>query len=84
MSQIYSTRIAAKALSLHKLISLFETCQHAQHRLYVYSKKTMCNVKNIVDLEVFRLTHLESDCLIVVEGKKAQDLLQSFEKEKTA
>ncbi|MEK5499066.1 general stress protein [Bacillus sp. FSL M8-0077] len=81
MSQIYSIRIAAKALNLHKLISLYEKCQHSQHRLYVYSKKTMCNIKNIVELETFRLTHLESDYLIVVEGKEAQDLLQPFEKE---
>ncbi|BBP92935.1 hypothetical protein BsIDN1_65530 [Bacillus safensis] len=42
----------------------------------------MCSIKNIVELETFRLTHLESDYLIVVEGKKAQDLLQPFEKEK--
>ncbi|WP_051691107.1 hypothetical protein [Bacillus zhangzhouensis] len=81
MSQIYSIQIAAKALNLHKLISLYEKCHQAQHRLYVYSKKTMCNIKNIVELETFRLTHLESDYLIVVEGKKAQDLLQPFEKE---
>ncbi|AOZ88991.1 general stress protein [Bacillus xiamenensis] len=84
MSQIYSIRIAAKALNLHKLISLYEKCQHAHHRLYVYSKKTMCNIKNIVELETFRLTHLESDYLIVVQGKEAQNLLQPFEKEKVS
>ncbi|AMM99024.1 general stress protein [Bacillus pumilus] len=84
MSQIYSIQIAAKALNLHKLISLYEKCHQAQHRLYVYSKKTMCNIKNIVELETFRLIHLESDYLIVVEGKKAQDLLQPFEKEKVS
>ena len=84
MSQIYSIQIAAKALNLHKLISLYEKCQQAQHRIYVYSKKTMCSIKNIVELETFRLTHLESDYLIVVEGKKAQDLLQPFEKEKVS
>ncbi|AOC58441.1 general stress protein [Bacillus pumilus] len=84
MSQIYSIQIAAKALNLHKLISLYQKCHQAQHRLYVYSKKTMCNIKNIVELETFRLTHLESDYLIVVEGKKAQDLLRPFEKEQVS
>ncbi|MFJ5964265.1 hypothetical protein [Bacillus sp. NPDC093026] len=47
----------------------------------IYSIQIATKAKNIVELETFRLTHLEYDYLIVIEGKKAQDLLQSFEKE---
>ncbi|MGE6630382.1 general stress protein [Bacillus sp. NPDC077027] len=74
MSQIYS----------HRLISLYDKCHRAKHQLYVYSKKTMCRVKNILELEAFRLTHHESDYLIVVEGNKAKYLLRSFEGENLA
>ena len=38
----------------------------------------MCKIKDIIELETFRMAHKEQEYLIVVEGKKAVQLVDRF------
>lgn len=38
----------------------------------------MCKIKDIIELETFRMAHKEQEYLIVVEGKKAVRLVDRF------
>ncbi|KXZ17033.1 hypothetical protein AXI59_11280 [Bacillus nakamurai] len=78
MKNITSLKIAAQAFTLRNLIQLYQLCHTGSHELYIYSKKTMCKIKDIIELETFRMAHKEQEYLIVVEGKKAVQLIDKF------
>ena len=37
----------------------------------------MCKIKDLIELEMFRMANRENECLIVIEGKMAQELVKS-------
>lgn len=75
MKNITSLKIAAKKFTLRNMLQLYQLCHTGGHELYIYSKKTMCKIKDIIELETFRMAHKEQEYLIVVEGKKRCSLL---------
>ncbi len=36
----------------------------------------MCKIKDLIELEMFRMANRENECLIVIEGKMAQELVR--------
>ncbi|MBT2573049.1 hypothetical protein J7E26_03610 [Bacillus sp. ISL-51] len=78
MKNITSLKVAAQAFTLRNLIQLYQLCHTGSHELYIYSKKTMCKIRDIIELETFRMAHKEKEYLIVVEGKKAVQLVDKF------
>ncbi|MDP1499823.1 hypothetical protein [Bacillus velezensis] len=78
MKNITSLKIAAMKFTLRNMLQLYQLCHTGGHELYIYSKKTMCKIKDIIELETFRMAHKEQEYLIVVEGKKAVQLVDRF------
>ncbi|MEK3846444.1 MULTISPECIES: hypothetical protein [Bacillus] len=79
MKNIKSLKVAAQAFTLRNLIHLYKMCHSGSHEVYIYSKKTMCKIKSLIELETFRMAHNEKEYLIVVEGKKASQLIEKFQ-----
>ncbi|MDR4433385.1 hypothetical protein [Bacillus tequilensis] len=79
MKNIKSLKVAAQAFTLRNLIHLYKMCHSGSHEVYIYSKKTMCKIKNLIELETFRMAHNEKEYLIVVEGTKAPQLIEKFQ-----
>ncbi len=36
----------------------------------------MCKIKDLLELEMFRMSNREKECLIVIEGKEAETLIR--------
>lgn len=79
MKNIKSLKIAAQAFTLKNLIQLYQLCHSGSHELYIYSKKTMCKIRDLIELETFRMVHKENEYLIVIEGKKADHMIEKFQ-----
>ncbi|KKB74225.1 MULTISPECIES: hypothetical protein [Bacillus] len=76
MNRAESIKIGEKSMTLKNLIELYRLCRSAQHQLYICTKKTMCKIKDLLELEMFRMSNREKECLIVIEGKEAETLIQ--------
>jgi hypothetical protein len=79
MSTIYSIKISAKKLTLRNMIELYHSCHQLSHQLYIYSKKSMGKIKDLIDFETYRLTNPDSEYLIVIEGKESNRIIRKFE-----
>lgn len=64
---------------IKNLIQLYQLCHSGSHELYIYSKKTMCKIRDLIELETFRMAHKENEYLIVIEGKKADHMIEKFQ-----
>ncbi|MFT0801693.1 general stress protein [Bacillus swezeyi] len=76
MNQAESIKLRTQSMTLKNLIELYRLCRSARHQLYICSKKTVCKIKDLIELEVFRMANREKECLIVIEGREAQALIQ--------
>ncbi|MFN2744637.1 MULTISPECIES: hypothetical protein [Bacillus] len=76
MNQAESIKLSAQSLTLKNLIELYRLCRSARHQLYICTKKTMCTMKDLIELEMFRMANREKECLVVIEGKEAQALIK--------
>jgi hypothetical protein len=76
MNQAESIKLRAQSMTLKNLIELYKLCRSARHQLYICSRKTMCKIKDLIELEMFRMANRENECLIVIEGKMAQELVK--------
>ncbi|AYQ18345.1 general stress protein [Bacillus paralicheniformis] len=76
MNQAESIKLRAQSMTLKNLIELYRLCRLARHQLYICSRKTMCKIKDLIELEMFRMANRENECLIVIEGKMAQELVR--------
>ncbi|MCY8089182.1 general stress protein [Bacillus sonorensis] len=76
MNTAESIKLRAQSMTLKNLIELYRLCRSAKHQLYICSKKTMCKIKDLIELETFRMANWEKECLIVIEGKEAGTLVQ--------
>lgn len=79
MSKIHSFKINAKKLTLRNMIELYHSCHQVSHQLYIYSKKSMGKIKNLIDFETYRLINPDKEYIIVIEGKEASQIVNRFE-----
>ncbi|ALC82765.1 MULTISPECIES: hypothetical protein [Bacillus] len=80
MSNIKSFKITAKKMTLRNMIELYHSCQNVSHQIYIYSKKSMGKIKDIIDFETYRMINPDSEYVIVIEGKEAKHIVNRFEK----
>lgn len=72
-------KINSRNLTLRNMIELYRSCQQLRQQLYIYSKKSMGLIKNLIDFETYRLTYPENEYIIVIEGREANDIVKRFE-----